>query len=220
MTVSDTGTGIPPDQLERIFEMFTQVDRSVRRAQGGLGIGLTLVRRLVGMHGGSIEARSAGLGKGSEFVVRLPVADGTEEVARAADAELERPVAAGSGSPKPRMLVVDDNTDTALSLATLLEIEGHEVFTAHDGLAAIESAHAHRPDVVLLDIGLPKLDGHEACGRIRSQPWGKKMIVIAVTGWGQDEDRRKSQDAGFDGHLVKPVDYDQLAELLRSLTPR
>jgi CheY-like chemotaxis protein len=172
------------------------------------------------MHGGSIEARSAGLGNGSEFVVRLPVADAAEEVARPAAASLERPAAAGSGSPKLRVLVVDDNMDTALSLAMLLKTAGHETFTAHDGLAAIESADAQRPDVVLLDIGLPKIDGREVCRRIRSQPWGKKMIVIAVTGWGQDEDRRKSEDAGFDGHLVKPVDYDRLAELLRSSTPR
>ncbi|MGH8513290.1 MAG: response regulator, partial [Gammaproteobacteria bacterium] len=209
--VRDAGTGIAADQLTRIFDMFTQVDTSLERSQSGLGIGLTLVRRLVEMHGGTIEVFSEGLGRGSEFVVCLPIL-------------IEKPKV--SGPPQPtgkeqretsrRILIVDDNPDNAESLAMLLKITGHETHMAHDGLEAVEAAATFRPDVVLLDIGLPKLNGFEAARRIREQPYGKNMVLVALTGWGQDEDRRKSQEAGFDHHLVKPVDYAALMKLLAS----
>jgi signal transduction histidine kinase/ActR/RegA family two-component response regulator len=206
--VRDTGLGIPADALPRIFEMFSQVDRNMERSQGGLGIGLTLVRRLVEMHGGTVEARSDGPGKGSEFTVRLPLAaDG--EVGRRAETADDGPAA-----PKRRILIVDDNHDSAMSLGMMLDLMGNETRTAHDGLAAFEAAGTFRPDVILLDIGLPKLNGYDTCRRIREQPWGQAMVIVALTGWGQDEDRRRSKEAGFDHHLVKPVEADALAKLL------
>jgi len=208
VSVRDDGAGIPPDKIDSIFDMFMQVDRSSDRSQSGLGIGLTLVKRLVEMHGGSIEARSAGEGKGSEFVVQLPMIDKPAVVSsRVSD------VAAEPASQR-RILIVDDNVDSADSLAMLLEITGNQTYLAHDGVEAIESIEKYRPEVVLLDIGLPKLDGHEVCRRVREQPWGKDIRIIALTGWGQDDDRRKSEEAGFNGHLVKPVDYDKLLALL------
>jgi len=191
--------------------MFTQVYRAPEATQGGLGIGLTLVKRLVEMHGGSVEARSAGEDQGSEFRVRLPVLS-----------EAPKPSPAKSIAAEPaathRILIVDDNRDNAESLALLLGITGNDTYIARDGIEALEAAAEHRPEVVLLDIGLPKLSGHDVCRRIRAESWGKDVVVIALTGWGQEEDRRKSQEAGFDGHLVKPVDYDELLELLSSLT--
>jgi PAS domain S-box-containing protein len=215
VTVTDTGTGIPADKIDRIFDMFTQLDRSTDSAQGGLGIGLTLVKRLVQMHGGSVDAKSEGLGRGSELLVRLPVLDGTASALPV----VTRPAHAPA-QPRRRILVVDDNEDSANSLAQLLEIEGHETLTSHDGAAALAVADAHRPDVVLLDIGLPTMDGHEVCRAIRSRHWGEATVLIAITGWGQEHDRRESQLAGFDGHLVKPVDYGTLRELLRSLAAK
>jgi CheY-like chemotaxis protein len=214
LSVKDTGIGIPPDKLESIFDMFTQVDRGAERAHGGLGIGLTLVKRLVQMHGGSIEARSAGEGQGSEFVVRLPIAAGAPSTVRS-----PRDVAQDSAISR-RILVVDDNEDSAKTLAMLLKMTGNETYTAHDGIGAIEAVEKHRPDVVLLDIGLPKLNGHDVCRRVRNQSWGKDVVVIALTGWGQEEDLRRSREAGFDGHLVKPVDYAELMQLLSALVPR
>jgi PAS domain S-box-containing protein len=213
VSVADTGTGIPPDQLDAIFDMFTQVARTSDRVPGGMGIGLALVKRLVQMHGGSITATSAGHGRGSEFVVRLPLA-------AAPQVEAVVPAAAAPTAQKLRVLVVDDNADAAFSLAMLLQIAGHETYTAHDGTAAVQAAEEHRPDIALLDIGLPHLNGHDVCRHIRAQPWGDEMLLIALTGWGQDEDRRKSHDAGFDGHLVKPVDYQNLATLLQSFVRR
>lgn len=210
--VKDTGAGIPQDKLASIFDMFTQVDRSPERSQGGLGIGLTLVKRLVEMHGGSVEAKSAGEGQGSEFVVRLPV------LSRPKDLATPAAISAAEPAPARRILIVDDNRDSADSLAMLLKITGNQTFLAHDGDEAIAAVEKHRPEVVLLDIGLPKLSGHEVCRRVRAQPWGKDIVVLALTGWGQEEDRRKSQEAGFNGHLVKPVNYDELLELLSSLT--
>jgi PAS domain S-box-containing protein len=208
VTVKDDGAGIPTDKLDSIFDMFMQVDRTAERSQGGLGIGLTLVKRLAEMHGGSIEARSAGEGQGSEFVVRLPILQKAAEVSSTAtDARVE-------SSMQRRILIVDDNKDSADSLAMLLEITGNKTFMAHDGVEAVEAIEKHRPEVVLLDIGLPKLDGYEVCRRVREQPWGKDIVVIALTGWGQEDDRRKSEEAGFNGHLVKPVDYDKLLQLL------
>ncbi len=209
--VEDTGIGIPREQLPKVFEIFAQVNRSQEQSQGGLGIGLSLVKRLVEMHGGSVEARSAGLGKGSEFVVRLPVA--------AAEAPAAAPGEAPPGGPavRRRILVADDNVDAAESLAMLLTLQGNEVRTAHDGARALAAAAEFRPQVVLLDIGMPKLNGYEVCRRIRALPWGKEPYVVALTGWGQDDDKRRSQEAGFDRHLVKPVDPEALARFFEKL---
>jgi PAS domain S-box-containing protein len=212
VSVKDTGIGIDADQLPRIFELFTQVDRSLEKSQGGLGIGLSLVRRLVELHNGRIEARSEGPGKGSEFIVRLPVVDG-----------VSRPQAAGGEEDQTivksslRILIVDDNRDGADSLAMMLRVMGNDTRTAYDGQEGVDVAEEFRPDVLLLDIGLPKLNGYEACRRIREQAWGKCVTLIAVTGWGQDEDRCRSHDAGFDHHMVKPVDPQALMKMLSGL---
>jgi CheY-like chemotaxis protein len=187
------------------------VDSSPERSHGGLGIGLTLVKRLVEMHGGTIEARSDGPGKGSEFAVRLPVV-----LVPAARQSAGGGGIADATAPKSalRILVVDDNRDAAYSLTKLLRLMGNDTRTAYDGQEGVDVAEKLRPDVVVLDIGLPKLNGYQACRRIREQPWGKDIVVIAVTGWGQDEDRRSSQEAGFDHHMVKPVDPQELMKLL------
>jgi PAS domain S-box-containing protein len=206
--VKDTGVGIPPDKLNGIFEMFAQVDRSLERSQGGLGIGLTLAKRLAEMHDGSLTAHSEGPGRGSEFVVRLPVLSEESKADPPPEPAAERHTMAR------RILVVDDNRDSATSLAMLLQLTGNDTQTADDGLGAVEQAEAYRPDVILLDIGLPKMNGYDACREIRRQPWGKEIVVIALTGWGQNDDRRKSKDAGFNAHLVKPVDYAALLKLL------
>ena len=183
---------------------------------GGSGfIGSALVKRLVQMHGGSIEVRSVGEGQGSEFLVRLPRIE--EPQPRLMTRE---PTAVQEPAHARRILVVDDNQDSATSLAMLLRIQGHETYLAHDGAEALEKIETLRPGFVLLDIGLPKLNGYEVCRRLRQQPWGKDIVLIALTGWGQDEDRLKSQQAGFDGHLVKPVDHTALAQLLASPPPR
>lgn len=207
--VKDNGLGVPVEALPRIFEMFSQVDRNMERAQGGLGIGLTLVRRLTEMHGGTVQVASEGPRRGSEFTVRIPVLKQVQEASAAQTAGL----AAGKGK-RQRILVVDDNRDAASSLGMMLRLMGNEVRIAADGLAAIEVAESYRPEVILLDIGLPKLNGRDACRRIREQPWSEGMVIVALTGWGQEEDRRRSQEAGFDHHLVKPVDVDKLATLL------
>ena len=212
VAVKDNGAGIPQDKLDSIFDMFMQVDRTSEQSQAGLGIGLTLVKRLTQMHGGSIEARSAGAGQGSEFVVRLPVLS--------KPSVSSQPESTVESSPERRILIVDDNRDSADSLAMLLEITGNKTYMAHDGVEALEAIEKYRPEVVLLDIGLPRLDGHEVCRRVREKSWGKTIVIIALTGWGQEDDRRKSEEAGFNGHLVKPVDYDELLELLSSLTTR
>jgi len=214
VAVKDAGIGIARDMLPRIFEMFMQLDRSLERTRGGLGIGLTLVRQLVEMHGGSVQAFSEGRGRGSEFVVRLPRL--IEKLQLPAQKTVVGEAATAIGR---RILVVDDNRDSASSLATLLAMTGHETHTAHDGLEAVDAAATFRPDVVLLDIGLPKLNGYDTARRIRQEPWGKDMMLVALTGWGQEEDRRKSKDAGFDHHLVKPVDYAVLTKLLSDLLP-
>ncbi len=203
--VSDDGVGMAPELLPRVWDLFTQAERSLDRSQGGLGLGLTLVRRLVEMHGGTVEARSEGLGRGSEFVVRLPA---VEELAASSPAAA-RP-APGRGR---RVLVVDDNTDAADSLAMLLGLGGHDVRTAYHGQAALELAPAFRPDVVVLDIGLPGMSGYETAHWLRLQPDMDSVVLVALTGYGQDEDRRKSREAGFDHHLVKPVDPDALRAL-------
>ena len=211
VSVRDTGIGIPRHMLPKVFEMFTQVDRSSERSQGGLGIGLSLVKRLVEMHGGTVEARSEGHGMGSEFVIRLPVLSvaGTQ---RTEDRE-ESVEAPG----RRRVLVVDDNRDAALSLAMMLEMMGNETQTAYDGLEAFEMAREFHPDVMLLDIGMPKMNGHETAARIRQQPWGREIVLVAMTGWGQDDDKRKSHEAGFNFHMVKPVDPSDIEKLLAGL---
>jgi signal transduction histidine kinase len=213
VTVKDNGIGIRADMLGEVFQMFTQVQAAIDRTRGGLGVGLHLVKRLVELHGGQVSAHSQGLGRGSQFVVRLPI------VSPKAD-ELEVPKS-GTGTPsgKRRILVVDDNADSAVSLAMLLRCHGHEAHTAADGLEAVESAQALRPEIVLLDIGLPKLNGYEACRRIRETSWGEEMVLVAITGWGQEADRVKSKEAGFDYHLVKPVDFERLREVLASGRP-
>jgi PAS domain S-box-containing protein len=213
VSIRDSGIGMPADRLESIFEMFSQVPASSPQATVGLGIGLTLVKRLVELHGGSIRAWSDGPGKGSEFVVRLPVS-GT---AQSGDEGIE-PVN-DQASPPRRILVVDDNRDSADSLALLLNLQGHEVKAVYDGLSAVHTAERFAPDVILLDRGLPLLDGIEACRRIREKSWGRNMVIVALTGWGQEEDRRRSREAGFDEHLVKPVSNDALLKLLGRFPP-
>jgi len=209
--IRDSGIGIAAEDLPGIFDMFSQVDSSLERSAGGLGIGLSLVRRVVQMHGGTVVASSAGLGRGSEFVVRLPVMAEQNEVA----------VTERSGAPMSatthRILVVDDNRDSAESLALLLRLSGHEVRTAHDGLEAVAAVAAFRPELVLLDIGLPKLNGYEAALRIRKLPDGEDVKLVALSGWGQEADRRRSEEVGFDVHLVKPVDPETLTRLVATI---
>jgi PAS domain S-box-containing protein len=209
VTVRDDGIGIAAADLERVFEMFSQVDESLERGHGGLGIGLTLVRRLLEMHGGSVVARSAGVGRGSEFVVTLPLAH-AHGGAHAGDA----PGGSATAPQRMRMLVVDDNGDSADSLALLLSLAGHETHVARDGPEALTRADALRPDAVLLDLGLPGLSGYEVCRRLRIEPWAREIPIIAITGWGQPDDRERSREAGFDAHLVKPVVLDELTALL------
>jgi CheY-like chemotaxis protein len=203
--------GISKDMLPHIFEMFTQASGALERAQGGLGIGLTVARRLVEMHDGTIQAYSGGLGKGSEFVVRLPRAVEAENRATPGPAGARRP-----GVPSGlRVLVVDDNRDAAETLAMLLRAWGHEPHTVHDGPTVLDATRSFRPDVVFLDIGLPGLDGYEVARRLRQDPSLRNIKLIALTGYGQEEDRRRAQLAGFDRHLVKPVSPEALAEVLR-----
>ena len=210
--VRDSGIGIPAEMLSRIFEIFTQVARSVERSYGGLGLGLTLVKRLVELHGGSVEARSDN--SGSEFIVRLPVLDSSSRP----DSHL-RDTQRKSALTKPRsrrVLVIDDNPDAVETLSILLQLRHNDVLTAVDGLEAVEAAAAFQPDLILLDIGLPKLNGYDAARRIREQRQDNRLVIVAMTGWGQEEDKRKSKEAGFDQHLVKPVDPGLLEVLLAS----
>jgi PAS domain S-box-containing protein len=208
--VRDNGIGIAAEHHPRLFEMFAQVDTSLERSRDGLGIGLTLVKTLVELHGGTVDVHSDGPGRGCEFTVRLPVPIDTARVVP--PPAVVHPVRAASR----RVLIVDDSEDGAESLAMLLEFGGHTTYQAHDGVAALEAANRLRPDAVLLDIGLPGLNGYEVCRRIRNEPWGKQMMLVALTGWGQDEDRHRSREAGFDAHMVKPVDFDVLLKLLAS----
>jgi PAS domain S-box-containing protein len=212
VSVRDTGIGIPTDALSRIFDMFSQVDRTIERTAGGLGIGLALVQGLVKVHGGSVIAESPGVGKGSTFTVRLPVVERSER-------DTPR---VGRGTPQPagrRLLIADDNPDAADSMGMLLELLGNEVCLAHDGIEAVEMAERFQPDVVLMDMGMPRLNGYDATRRIREQPWGREMTIIALTGWGQENDKARSSEAGCDGHLVKPIDLAALEKLLTKLRP-
>ena len=209
--VKDAGMGIHREMLPRVFDMFRQADRTGGRSRGGLGIGLSLVKRIVEMHGGTVTAHSDGLGLGSEFVVRIPAVEGPRR-------DLPADLSAADRSPaRRRILVVDDNADAAESLAALLSISGHETRMAHDGPEALQQAERFHPDIVFLDIGMPTLDGHETARLIRKQPWGKDMVLVALTGWGQHEDRRRSKDAGFNHHLVKPADPVVVEKLLASI---
>jgi PAS domain S-box-containing protein len=213
VSVQDDGIGIPQAALSTIFDMFSQIDRSIERSNGGLGIGLALVKGLVEMHGGTVVAESAGPNRGSTFTVRLPTADLPTDPAAAGRLGGERP----SGS-RQRVLVVDDNEDSANTMATMLELLGHAVRVAHDGLEAVSVAETFRPEVILMDMGMPRLNGYEATRQIRTQPWGAAMIIVALTGWGQESDRARSRAAGCDGHLVKPVSLSDLDKLLKRLS--
>jgi PAS domain S-box-containing protein len=210
--IADTGVGIPPESLPHLFEMFEQVPEHRDRARGGLGIGLSLVRNLVELHGGTIVARSAGQGHGSTFTIRLP----RTNAAATAIAPIEQEPTEATKSL--RVLVVDDNTDAASSLAVLLELSGHEVECAHDGLEALAVAERFGPHVVLMDLGMPKMDGYTTARQIRMSSWGEGMKLIALTGWGHATDRQRSKEAGFDAHLVKPVDTTTLEQTIRRLT--
>jgi CheY-like chemotaxis protein len=213
--VVDSGVGIPKEALATIFEPFRQLGHAADRPAGGLGIGLTLVKRLVEKHGGAVEVRSDGLDKGSEFVVRLPV----DFEASATTAPQEPAIAAPAAAPsrRRRILVADDNVDLATSMGLLLELMGNEVRVTHDGLAAVSAEAEFRPDVVFLDIGMERMNGFDACRRIRGNPWGKEPIIVALTGWGQSDDKRRSQEAGFDHHLVKPIEPAMLQRFLAEI---
>jgi len=207
--VTDSGIGIAAEELFRIFDIFAQVDTTLERTRDGLGLGLALVKNLVEMHDGKVEARSDGLGKGSEFVLRLPL------VAAPTEPATKPTPAPDTISVRRRVLVVDDNRDSADSLAMLLTLMGHEVDTAHDGIEAIEKAETFRADIILLDIGMPRLNGYEAARRLRELHPRNDLTLVALTGWGQAEDRRLSDEAGFDAHLVKPLDFGELSKLLK-----
>jgi len=213
--VRDTGIGIPAEVLPKIFDLFTQLDQRMERPQSGLGIGLALVRRLVEMHGGSVSAHSEGAGRGSEFVICLPLM--TPAVLPAVGDQLTAECQAARPQHR-RILVADDNLDALESLAALLALNGHEVHRAQDGAAALQAAMRHRPEVIFLDIGMPQMDGYEVARRIRAHEWGKELLLIAVTGWGQESDRQRSFAAGFDFHLVKPVDLEKLNQLLSKVS--
>ncbi len=217
VTVRDNGIGIPANMLSRVFDTFTQVDRSLEKAQGGLGIGLSIARRLVEMHGGTVEATSEGHGRGSAFTVTLPAA----VVPRAA--EIPSGAAAPAGITRmacKRILIADDNADSATTLSIMLEMLGNEVRVAHDGEDAVNAALEFRPDAILLDIGMPKMNGYDACARLRSKPETASAYMVALTGWGQEEDRNRARAAGFDHHMVKPVEPAMLEKLISELPAR
>lgn len=210
-TVRDTGIGIPPDMLESVFGMFTQMDRSLERMHSGLGIGLSLVRAIVELHGGVVTAQSSGLASGSTFLVRLPIVAQDQPL----PVEPRSVPLAPNGDSKCRVLVVDDNLDAAKMLSLLLSMSGCEVRTAHDGLEAVVAAGDFRPNLAFIDLGLPKLNGYDVARKIREQPGGEQILLIALTGWGQDEDRQRTREAGFDQHLVKPAEFAVVQQLVR-----
>lgn len=210
--VRDSGVGIPHDMLPHVFGMFTQLDSSRNRSQGGLGLGLTIVKRLVEMHGGSVSATSSGTGQGSEFAVRLPAIP--DEQVRAGEKERDFPKKVA----QQRILVVDDNRDAASSLGLLLRMMGNSVRVAHDGWSALEVAREFQPTVALLDIGMPGMNGYEVARKLRDEAALRGLVLVAVTGWGQEEDRRRSREAGFDYHLTKPAEIDALERLLAGMS--
>jgi two-component system CheB/CheR fusion protein len=209
LTVADDGIGIEPELLPRVFDLFEQGQRALDRAQGGLGVGLTLVQRLVGLHGGSVWAERSGTGQGSHFRVRLPCMAEGGDVLPVDDA-----VAAPTPIVARRILVVEDNLDVAETTTLLLTLSGHEVLCAEDGLQALQFAADFQPEVVLLDIGLPLMDGYEVARRLRQMPQTRRALVVALTGYGQEDDRQRGKEAGFDGHLLKPVDARALEAML------
>jgi PAS domain S-box-containing protein len=214
-SVKDNGVGIPPEMRECIFEMFAQIDRPMEKGWGGLGIGLTLVKSLVEMHGGTVEVHSEGVNQGSEFVIRLPVREPPPvEEFRMPDTAVNTP-----STGRYRVLVVDDNQAAAEMLRIMVQALGNEVRVAYDGQEAVAAAADFMPDIVVMDIGMPRMNGYEAARHIRKQPWGRKMLLIALTGWGQDEDKRRTQEAGFDHHLVKPAEPAELQQLLAPARP-
>ena len=218
IVVADTGIGIPEGELEDLFTMFTQGKANSEHSEGGLGIGLALAKGLVELHGGTIEVKSAGIGRGSEFCVRLPLAQdlvSPRSASQAAAANIVATPPVAADSPSKRVLVADDNRDAAETLATLLRMEGHDVTVVYDGRAALDAFKATRPDAALLDIGMPKLNGYEVARRIREIPSGRGVLLVAVTGWGQDGDKAQAYAAGFDRHFTKPVSTERLSELLR-----
>jgi CheY-like chemotaxis protein len=228
ISIKDTGLGIPPEMLADIFDMFGQIETPAEQARGGLGIGLSVVRKLVEMHGGSVQAFSDGLGKGSEFVVTLPLAteeseaqatngSAEETVMQSAQLKMPNDPASHSDEKPRRMLVVDDNDDAAAMLATLLLMEGHSVRVARDGKAALDIVEEFQPEICLCDIGLPEMNGYELALRLRSL--FPQALLISVSGWGREEDRRRSQESGFNYHLVKPVNFDDIIDLIHSPSP-
>ena len=207
--IQDTGIGMPPELLAAAFDLFVQGERSLARTEGGLGVGLTIVRQLVTLHGGSVTARSEGIGKGSEFIVLLPI------LPRESLSTIALPDTSATASDgKRRVLVVDDNRDSADMLEALLTMFGHDVHTAYDGPSALAAATKYGPDVVLLDIGLPGMNGYDVAERLRNSPRFRRTTLIAFTGYGQEEDRQRARDAGFDDYLVKPVDPTTLAKII------
>jgi PAS domain S-box-containing protein len=212
LAVRDNGMGLAPEMIPRLFTLFSQAEPALKRSQGGLGIGLALVRGFAEMHGGTVEARSAGPGQGSEFIVRLPVG-----AAIADQGAGESAAACPVNSARLRVLVADDNEDSAQTCAVLLELWGHEVKVAHGGRQALELARTFEPHIALLDIGMPDMSGYELAKAMRAQAWGKRATLVAVTGWGQDDDRQKASSAGFDHHLTKPVDPERIQPLLEPL---
>jgi PAS domain S-box-containing protein len=215
--VKDTGIGVATENLPRLFELFYQADRSFTRAEGGLGLGLTLVQRILELHGGTVQAFSAGVNQGSEFVVSLPV------LQEASEQDLRKQLNVDSFTAKPRVrriLVADDFPQAAETLAQLLRQEGYEVQIARDGLEAVTAAEHSHPDVIVLDLAMPELNGYDAARKIRQEPWGKDVVLIALTGWGQQRDRHRTKEAGFDAHLTKPIKYEAILELLEKLPER
>jgi signal transduction histidine kinase len=215
--VRDNGIGIEPEVLPLVFDLFAQASQLNGRSQTGLGIGLALAKRLAEMHGGDVQASSDGLGKGSEFIVRLPrkKIDGVAAAARADEVQASEPT---TSTAARRILLADDNRDALETMARLLQLGGHEIYKAVDGVQALEAATRVRPDLVLLDIGMPGMDGYEVARRIRSQPWGRAARLVALSGWGQESDRKRSREAGFDTHCIKPLDPQRLSMLLASLS--
>jgi signal transduction histidine kinase/ActR/RegA family two-component response regulator len=213
LSVKDQGIGIAPESIDAVFEMFSQVDGATRMADGGLGIGLALVKGLAELHGGTVEARSAGLHLGSEFIVRLPIVEPVAVEAPAPEATVP------AGAARQKVLIADDNHDAAESLWMLLELAGHEVRVANSGHAALSLAQLFRPDTIVLDIGMPDLDGYQVAQQLRQEPWAKNIQLIALTGWGQDRDRRRALESGFDEHLSKPIEPENLEALVRSRIP-
>jgi CheY-like chemotaxis protein len=214
VTVSDDGAGISDELLPQVFDMFTRSSHGSRDAHVGLGIGMTLAKRLVEMHGGSITANSRGIGRGSSFEVRLNL----EIPAQATEPAVAETVAMTTPRSSVRVLIVDDNRDGAQSLALMLDLEGHEVRTAADGFEALEIGEEFQPNVVLLDIGMPGIDGYETARRLRTRPWAQSALLCAQTGWGQEDDKRRARSAGFDRHLVKPVDPEELNRILAEVS--